>query len=512
MVVPLVDPKELQAMTDSTDIGAFVQGSPHPSWLAHSDGRCIYANPAVERLTGAVVGQLEGTSWMDFLIDEDKPQARRAWQDSRSTGHPLRIRICLRGATPDSFANVDLIAFGHYADGIGEMWLFTALHFHTSTRQHPPLEAQLQATLNIIPVQAWYAMPSGAIVFVNEAAADFLGLPQPHHLRYGADVGGTWESHLSFIHPEDHPHAKRQWAACLRKHQTGELQLRLLTGDGANRWFLVRADPLRARDGSLLYWLGVNIDIDDAKRAGEALDLAKERIARATQLATISELSASISHEIVQPLSAVVANATAALNWLSGDTPNIDRAKAAIEGILRDGMAVGNVVHEVRELFKRQVPNRSTIQLNDLIEQVLKVLEPALRDRNILVSVELHPHLPVAEADAIQIQQVLMNLIRNAAEALKQQSSAFQKIMIRTFFSEESVTVAVEDSGPGIVAPDRIFQAFVTSKEEGLGVSLAISRSIAEAHGGNLVASNLKNGGARFSLTLPRNFSLTEFV
>jgi hypothetical protein len=162
---------------------------------------------------------------------------------------------------------------------------------------------------------------AGAIVFANEAAAGYLGLPRSHHLRYGADVGGTWESHLTYIHPDDHPHAKRQWAACLRKHQTGELQLRLLSGDETDEWFLVRAEPLRARDGSLLFWLGVNIDIDEAKRTGEALDLAKERIARATQLATIAELSASISHEIVQPLSAVVANARAALNWISSDAP-----------------------------------------------------------------------------------------------------------------------------------------------------------------------------------------------
>ncbi len=452
-------------MTDTTDIGTFVQGSPHPSWLADSDGRCIYANPALERLTGVGVDQLEGTYWLDLLIDEDKPQASEAWRESQSTGRPLRVRVCLRGATPDSYPHVELIAFGHYSGGMGEIWLFTALHFHTST--HPASSAGGNAQYHSCSSLACNVCRRDR--FCQRAAAGYLGLPHPHHLRYGADVGGTWESHLTYIHPDDHPHAKRQWAACLRKHQTGELQLRLLSGDGANRWFLVRAEPLCARDGSLLFLVGMNIDIDEAKRTGEALDLAKERIARATQLATIAELSASISHEIVQPLAAVVANARAALNWISSDSPNILRAKAAIEGILRDGMAVGNVVHEMRKLFKQQLPNRSTIQLNDLVEQVLKVVEPTLRDRNISFSVELHPHLPRTEADAIQIQQVLLNLIRNASEALMQQPSTPPKITIRTTLSEESVVVEVEDSGLGILAPEGIFEFFFYKQRNGLG-------------------------------------------
>jgi signal transduction histidine kinase len=420
--------------------------------------------------------------------------------------------VCIRGTSPDNCAPVEVFGFSHYVAGVGELWLFTALHLHTPTHQHPPLEAQLQATLNIIPVQAWYALASGTIAFVNEATASYLRLPQTHHLRYGADVGGTRESHLSYIHPEDHPHVRRQWSACLRKNEVGELQLRIVSEPGGARWFLVRAEPLRARDGEPLFWVGVNIDIDDAKRAGEALDVAKERIARAGQVATIGELSTSISHEIVQPLSAVVANARAALNWLSSESPNIDRAKSAIERILRDGMAVGNVMHEMQRLFKRQEPNRNTIQMNDLIVQVLKVLEPDLRDRNIVVSLNLSTELPNTEADAIQIQQVLLNLVRNASEAVLERASGQKEIKIQTLFSDDEVTVEVEDNGFGIITPERIFEAFFTSKDEGLGVGLSISRSIAEAHGGALVATNLEDGGARFSLTLPRSFSPTEMI
>jgi signal transduction histidine kinase len=322
---------------------------------------------------------------------------------------------------------------------------------HALTQKHPPLEAQLQATLNVIPIQAWYAAPSGTLIFVNEATAAYLRLPRFHHLRFGAEVGGTWESHLVFVHPEDRAHARRKWAACLRKHTTGELQLRVLGTSGMYRWFLTRTEPLRARDGRLLYWVGINVDIDDEKRAGVALNEAMERIARATQLATVAELSASIAHEIVQPLSAMVANARASLNWLSGENPDIFQAKAVIERVLEDGMSVGNVVHKMRRLFKREPPNKKPIQINHLIEQVLELLDTDLRNEEITIFLEVLPDLAVIEADAVQIQQVLLNLMHNARDALLPQSSASKRVTIRTLCSDHTVTVEVEDNGPGIV-------------------------------------------------------------
>jgi PAS domain S-box-containing protein len=491
-------------MTEKMDLRAFVLGSPHPAWLGHSDGRCIYANPILIRLTGRSATHLKQTHWLELVIDEDRPTANAAWQHSQSDGTPLRVGVCLRNMDPENCTPVELIAFRHTPIDGGELWLFTALHLHASTQQHPPLEAQLQATLNVIPIQAWYATPSGVLIFVNEAAAAYLGLPQPHHLRIGMDVGETWDSHLAFVHPEDRAHTRRKWAACLRKHEAGEVRFRVLSASGVYRWFLTRAETLRAREGTLLYWVGVNIDIDDEERAREVLNAAKERIAHATQLATVAELSGSIAHEIVQPLSAVVANARASLNWLSGEQPNIVQARAAIEGVLRDGMSVGNVIHEMRRLFKKEKPNKRTMQLNYLIEQVVEVLGADLRNKQITVTLDLLPDLPATEADAVQIQQVLLNLIQNASEALEAQSPHSKELTIRTKCSDLGVTVEIEDNGTGVSEPERIFDAFFTTKEQGLGVGLSISLSIAEAHGGTLTAADRDGGGARFSLTLPR--------
>ena len=349
--LPLVYLKERQEMTNLTSLGTFVQQSPHPSWLVHSNGQCLYANSALERFVGMNREQLKGIDWLELVAEEDRSGARVAWQQSRAYGLPFRVRVCLCSKAPDNRTPVELIALDNHTAEIGDFWLFTALHFHTSTHLHPPLEAQLQAALNIIPLPAWYATPEGAIVFVNQAAAAYFALPQRHPLRFGAEAGTTLESHLSFIHPDDQSHARKQWAACLRQYQIGDLQLRLLSGSGSFRWFLIRTEPLRTADGRLLCWIGVNIDMDEAKCADEALDQS-ERM-RAMHVATIAELSTSISDEIVQPLSAVVVNARAALNWLTCDAPNVVRARAAIEDILRDGMSVGNVVHAMRERFKQ---------------------------------------------------------------------------------------------------------------------------------------------------------------
>ena len=137
--------------------------------------------------------------------------------------------------------------------------------------QHSPLEAQLQATLNIIPAYVWYAVPSGALTFVNERSADYLGLPKDHPLRSGTDTGAEWDSHISLLHPDDHEETRRVWSACLGTGSAGAVSFRVRNVEGAYRWFLSRAEPVRASDGTLLYWIGVNLEIEEQKRAEQDL-------------------------------------------------------------------------------------------------------------------------------------------------------------------------------------------------------------------------------------------------
>jgi PAS domain S-box-containing protein len=188
-------------MTDIATIDAFVQSSPHPAWLTTGRGECLYVNPALEHLTGLKSGQTNQVDWRSFVLEEDRVAASASWQRSLASGTPYCTTVRLRGfdGVP---ATVELIAFGHSLNDGTELWLFTGLHMHGTTQQYSQLEAQLRATLNMIPAYTWYALPSGALTFVNERTADYLGLPKDHPLRSGVDTGAEWDAHIPFLHPD----------------------------------------------------------------------------------------------------------------------------------------------------------------------------------------------------------------------------------------------------------------------------------------------------------------------
>src|ERR1700739_2328967 len=180
-------------MADITNIDAFVQSSPHPAWLATSRGECLYVNPALERLTGLKSDQINQVDWRTFVLDEDRAAVSASWQSSLASGPPYRKTVRLGGFNGVP-ATVELIAFGHRLNDGTELWLFTGLPMHAATQQHPLLEAQLQATLNVIPAYTWYALPFGGLTFVNRRTADYLGLPKDHPLRFGIDTGAEWDA------------------------------------------------------------------------------------------------------------------------------------------------------------------------------------------------------------------------------------------------------------------------------------------------------------------------------
>jgi hypothetical protein len=143
----------------------------------------------------------------------------------------------------------------------------TGLDVNGALYRHSPLEAQLQATLNLVPAYAWYALPSGALAFVNERTADYLGFPKDHPLRFGTDSGAEWDSHIRLLHADDREQARRVWLDCLRRGCAGEVSCRVRNAEGGYRWFLSRAEPVRAANGTLLYWIGVNLDTEERKQA-----------------------------------------------------------------------------------------------------------------------------------------------------------------------------------------------------------------------------------------------------
>jgi C4-dicarboxylate-specific signal transduction histidine kinase len=238
-------------------------------------------------------------------------------------------------------------------------------------------------------------------------------------------------------------------------------------------------------------------------RAEDALRHAREKLVQASQMATVAELSASIAHEINQPLQSVVANGQACRRWLAATPPDIDRARLSAEAIVRDGKATADVIGRIRALFKHTAPAKVELDINKLILQVGTLMADDIYGNVISLKTQLAQDVPMIRADAVQVQQVIVNLVRNAIEALSATEERPKSLAIRSRRDGDNLVVDVQDEGMGIANLETIFEPFTTTKETGMGMGLAICRSIVEAHGGRIWVVRNEVRGVTFSLSLP---------
>jgi C4-dicarboxylate-specific signal transduction histidine kinase len=238
--------------------------------------------------------------------------------------------------------------------------------------------------------------------------------------------------------------------------------------------------------------------------AEEALRRARDKLARATQAASLSELSASIAHEVNQPLAAIVATCHACRRWLSADPPNLERAKITLERIIRDANSASEDVSRIRALFSQMGKTRSPTDITEVISEVYRLMAGDLATKNIRVETDFDRGLPQVLIDPVQMEQVLINLIRNAIDAVETIADGTRLIRLRTLLDDDNtIRVEVRDVGPGMKEPERIFEPFFTTKENGMGMGLAICRSIIESHNGRLWAISNQPRGTILAFTLP---------
>ncbi|HXJ59936.1 MAG TPA: ATP-binding protein [Verrucomicrobiae bacterium] len=262
----------------------------------------------------------------------------------------------------------------------------------------------------------------------------------------------------------------------------------------------------RARDTLALKVQELERAIVERNQAQDALHKAQAELAHMTRLTTMGELTASIAHEVNQPLAGVVTNANAGLRWLAGPSPDLNEAREALRRILRDGNRASDVIARIRTLLKKGETDRRRLDVNRVIDEMVELTRREVRQRNVLLKTELSANLPPITADRVQLQQVLLNLIINAAEAMSANKDRPRLLLIRSEHVQPSaVRVAVQDTGVGIDSQqvERLFDAFYTTKPNGLGMGLAICRSIIEAHGGRLWAVPNDGPGATFEFSLP---------
>ena len=276
---------------------------------------------------------------------------------------------------------------------------------------------------------------------------------------------------------------------------------------GVGRVYHVRTyTPLRSTSNEVNAALVISRDLTEHMLAVEALQKVQAELTHVTRVTTLGELAASVAHEVNQPLAAIVADANASLNWLAAAHPDLESVRGALDAIVRDGHRAGEVIQRIRQLARKGAPRKDAVDLNDVVRDVVPLVRAELRHQDISLMLDLASKLPPVLGDRIQLQQVLLNLVMNAVEAMGTVTGRPRRLIIRSEPDDDDhVSVAVQDTGIGIAANhlDHVFSAFFTTKPGGMGMGLSISRSIIEAHGGRLWTTPNRPHGAVFHFALP---------
>ena len=342
------------------------------------------------------------------------------------------------------------------------------------------MENELSRIVDALPGLVWSALPDGRVTFVNRPWFEYTGA------TVSARIEEVFES---AIHPQDLARWREGWRSASVSSGVRELELRLRRFDGAYRWNLCRACPLSDDLHQIVGWCGIISDIDDRRRAE-----------------SVRDLTASITHEVNQPLSGIITNASTCMRMLDATPPNIDGARETARRTLRDGNRASEVIARLRALFSKKEFMFESLDLNEVAREVVALSSSDLRRHGVELRLELADDLPRVSGDRIQLQQVMLNLVRNALDAMTELHDRPCRLLIRTEREDaDRVRMTVRDAGVGVdpASMDKLFDAFYTTKNEGMGVGLSVSRSIIDSHRGRIWATPNDESGATFAFSIP---------
>jgi PAS domain S-box-containing protein len=325
---------------------------------------------------------------------------------------------------------------------------------------------------------------------------------------FGVSADGeiTIDTFYRALHSDDAERVKQTWRRALELRLPYQIEFRTQRRDGTIRWVDARGRGYYDEAGKPLWMTGVLFDITDRKEAELAAQRNREDLSHLSRVAAMGELAASIAHELNQPLSGITSNASAGQRFIDRGEVDLRELRDLLGDIVADGRRAGGVIRGLQTMVKKGVPARQRVNLNDLVMNVVRMVKPDAMLHSCKLETSLEPNLPAIEADPVQLQQVLLNLIINAFDAMRDTAASRRKVVIATERNGyNAIRTSVRDYGTGIPEKvhERMFDQFFTTKSKGLGMGLAIVRSIVKSHGGTIAAENVDDGGARFHFTLP---------
>ena len=495
------EPGAAGASPAAQDLHTLIDTIPTLVWKADTAGSAQFFNRRWLEYTGTSAEQVLGSGWTRALHPDDVERVVERWRAIAASGEPGMLEARLRRHDGTYRWFLFRAAPSHDAQGNLVCWYGTNTDIEDLKRAESALresEQQFRLIVDCLPGLVATMSAEGEVEHVNQRILDYGGTT--------LDGLRDWRP---FVHPDDLARATVAWRHAVETGEPYDIEHRVRGGDGVHRWFHVRGLPLRDRDGRVLRWYILFADIEDRKHAEQALRRSETELARITRIVMMGELTASIAHEVNQPLTAVAHNADACLVMISTDDPPLGDIRDALVDIVGDAHRASAVIARVRQSATKAPLDRTLLDLRDVVADVLALARHQSDACRVTLLAEGPYALPPVLGDRVQLQQVLLNLVVNAIDASRDVEEPERIVTIRVHhrLREEmpEVVVAVRDVGVGITddAMSHLFDAFYTTKPQGMGMGLVISRSIVVAHGGQLWVERNEGRGTTFAFSLP---------
>ncbi len=456
-----------------------------------NDAYCRYFNRRREDLLGR--------QFLELIPAADRARVQQnIWTLDRERGALVQEHEVLRSDGSIGWQQwEDFAIVGEH----GEVEEFQGLGRDVTDRKRAEIalrqsEARMSLATEAAELRLWVWNLQTDDVWITDKRRDRQGVNPSEHV--------TYDAFMDRVHHEDRALVRQGIERAIAGGDLFESEYRLAGSDEAVHWVTSRGRCFRAPDGAVTQFMGVSIDITARKR----VEAAMRDLAQSARLALLGELTASIAHQINQPLTAILSNARTAELLLGADAPALEELREILADIRKDDLRAGEVIRRVRELVVHRELRRAVMDVNEVVSDVLRLVAVEAQTRGIALQADLAPELPSVGGDRMQIEEALLNLIVNGMDAMKGNPPGRRPLRVGTACEgDEWVTLSVSDEGHGILAErlPRIFEAFFTTKEQGMGLGLALARSIAELHRGRIRVENNPGAGATFHLSLPRD-------